>query len=112
MSETQGGSGGRCIQNKRQTRLVARALRERWNIPTEMRGTVIARLGQIVDDSKTEPREVISAAKAILSAGKLNLDNIEIAIKAIEHLALEARMTEVEQLVEENRRAREPYARS
>ena len=66
---------------------------------------------RIVDDSNAETREVIAAAKALLSAGKLNLENISVAVKAIEYLDLEGRVRELEQMDEEER-SREAYARS
>ena len=43
---------------------------------------LIERLGQIARDSKAAPREATSAAKAVLTAGKNNLDNISIIIYA------------------------------
>jgi len=101
MSESQGGSGGTCTHDTRQTRLVERALRERWRIPKAMRGTLIERLGRIVDDAGSGPREVTSAAKAILTASKINLQNITVSIKAHEHDELEDRMTEIERQLKE-----------
>jgi len=67
-----GGSGGTCTRNTRQTRLVERALRERWRIPKAMRGTLIERLGRILDDAGSGPRQVTAAAKAILAASKIS----------------------------------------
>jgi hypothetical protein len=101
MSESQGGSGGKCARNTRETRMVARALRERWHIPKAMRGTLIDRLGRILEADESGPREIISAARAILSASKINLDNISVSIKAIEELELEARVTELERMDKE-----------
>jgi len=80
---------------------VERALRERWRIPKAMRGILIDRLGRILEDAGAAPREVTSAAKAILSASKINLENVSVAVKALEHLELEERMTEIERTIEE-----------
>jgi hypothetical protein len=44
---------------------------------------------------------VTSAAKAILSASKINLEKVSVAVKAIEHLDLEVRMTEIERKLNE-----------
>ena len=101
MSESQGGSGGKYARNTRETRLVARVLRERWHIPKAMRETLIGRLGRILEADESGPREIISAARAILSASKINLDNISVSIKAIEELELEARVTELERMDKE-----------
>jgi hypothetical protein len=100
MSDTQGGSGGRNARRRRENRLTERALRERWVIPASLRVSLIRRLSNIVDDLKSGPRETISAAKAILSASKINLDDIAMTIKAREHEDLDRRMTELEREVE------------
>jgi len=71
-------------------------LRERWRIPKAMRGTLIDRLRGILEDAGSGPREVTSAAKAILSASKINLENVSVAVKVLEQLELDVRMTELE----------------
>ena len=90
MSESQGGSG-ESPPGTLAKRGWWRALRERWHIPKAMRETLIDRLGRILEADESGPREIISAARAILSASKINLDNISVSIKAIEELELEAR---------------------
>lgn len=77
--ENQGGSGGECAPNTRETRMQARAIHERWPMSASVRVQVLQRLVNICDPSTPEgataaPREVISAAKAIISADKLNLE--------------------------------------
>jgi hypothetical protein len=76
---------GECGSGIRETRLVERALRERWPIPEALRGPLIDRLSKIVTDPAASPREATAAARAILSASKINLDLIGAAIKAREH---------------------------
>jgi len=110
MSEDQGGSGGTYARNTRHTRLVGRALRERWRIRKGLRGTLIDRLAQILEDAASGPREVTAAAKAILSASKINLENISVAVKAIEQTDLEVRMTEIERKLDVQKKAREEYS--
>ena len=82
-SDVEGGLGGatgpRAI---RDTRLVERALRERWPIPKALRGPLIERWNEIVQDTASSPREVTSAATAILQASKLNLETITTAMRA------------------------------
>jgi hypothetical protein len=97
--QEQGGSGGATAPGIRTTRLIERALRERWPIPKSIRKPLIERLNEIVQDTESSPREVTSAAKAILSASKLNLETITATIKAQEHEELVARLSELEQRV-------------
>lgn len=99
MSQPQGGLGGnlRPGRGTRDTRLIERALAEQWPIPKKMRKPLIERLNEIVQDTGSSPREVTSAAKAILSASKINLETITAAIKANEHEELIERVAELEQ---------------
>ncbi len=98
MSQPEGGLGGNFVPGRgiRDTRLVERALRERWPIPKAIRKPLVERLAEIVEDTASSPREVISAAKAILSASKLNLETITATIKAREHEELIERVAELE----------------
>ncbi len=50
MGEPEGGLGGTTGRGIRDTRLVERALRERWPIPKALRGPLIDRLAGIVQD--------------------------------------------------------------
>jgi DNA polymerase II large subunit len=79
--------------------LIERALRERWPIPRAIRKPLIERLNEVVQDTDSSPREVVSAAKAILAASKLNLETITATIKAQEHEELVARLGELERRV-------------
>lgn len=62
------------------TRLYARAIRERWPIPESIKPKIIKRLVKVIDDDawtdaeRPGHREVISATRALLSAEKINLD--------------------------------------
>jgi len=78
---TEAGDQGEASR-KEYTRLEARAIRERWPMSAEVRVKVLKRLCKIVDDdawdeddwNKPGNREVISAARALISADKLNLE--------------------------------------
>ena len=59
----------------RDTRLLARALMQRWPIKDEYREAIIKRLVKIVADPSSSPREVTAAAKGLLSAEKQNQDD-------------------------------------
>jgi hypothetical protein len=79
---------------------VERALRERWPIPKALRGPLIDRLAGIVQDPEASPREATAAARAILSASKINVDLIGATIKASEHEELAARIEALEERVD------------
>jgi hypothetical protein len=100
MSQTEGGSGGPTAPGIRTTRLVSRAIRERWPIPQALRGPLIERLAKVVLDPAASPREVVSAARAILTASKINLEGIAATIEAEEHDELAARLQEAERRAE------------
>jgi hypothetical protein len=68
----------------RDTRLMERALRERWPIKPEYREKIIASLLLIVADRTASPRERTSAAKALLHADQINLEE-ERLIQEDEH---------------------------
>jgi len=89
MSQSEGGLGGGTGRGIRDTRLVERALRERWPIPKALRRPLIERLSEIVRDPGSSPREATSAAKAILTASKINLETIAATIKAQDHESVE-----------------------
>jgi hypothetical protein len=72
-------------QSMSDTRLIERAIAERWEIPDALRPGLVKKLAKIMDDDASSPREVVSAAKAILSASKINLESITTEIKAQEH---------------------------
>jgi hypothetical protein len=55
------------------------------------------RLGLIVQDCKGGSSRAVAAARGLLSASKLNLDNISATIKADDHTDLERRLTALEQ---------------
>ncbi len=102
MRQPEGGLGGNLAPGRgiRDTRLVERALRERWPIPGRIRKPLIERLYEIVEDTGSSPREVTSAAKAILSASELNLEAIASTIKAREHEELAAAVAELRRRVD------------
>lgn len=103
-TESPGGLGGPSEHGARDTRLVERAVRERWPIPKALRGPLIERLAGIVQDPGASPREATAAARAILSASKINLDGIAATIKAAEHEDLAARLAALEGIANEIRR--------
>jgi hypothetical protein len=56
----------------RDTRLMERALRERWPIKQEYREAIIKRLIRIIADPASSAREVASASRALLAAEAQN----------------------------------------
>ena len=62
--------------------LLQRALRSGWDVPEEMRATILAVLREIVNDGNTTARERISAARAVVQASRVELDAIRVAMAA------------------------------
>lgn len=58
----------------RDTRMLERAMRERWPIPERFRGAVIKRLLAIIAKEDAKPREVISASRALFQADTVNIE--------------------------------------
>jgi hypothetical protein len=73
MSATAGGLGGES-GGARDTRLVERAVRKRWAIPDPLRAALPGVLGRILADPQASPRNKIAAARAVLAADALNLE--------------------------------------
>jgi hypothetical protein len=69
-----------------------RALRERWPIKPEYREKIIASLLLIVADRTASPRERTSAAKALLAADQINVEQEKLE-QADDH-AYRARLVE------------------
>jgi hypothetical protein len=88
--------GGSRVQRMHDTRLMERAIRESWPIPDDLRPTLVRRLAYIMTSDNSSPREITSAAKALLSASKTNLDAINVAIQADTHETLKSRLDELE----------------
>lgn len=58
----------------RDTRLIARALRERWPMDDRQRELMMRVLMQIAADQNNSPRERTSAIKALISADRNNIE--------------------------------------
>lgn len=98
-AKASGGFGGQCARVYRSLqpgRLMRRALRERWDVPRTKRPGIIDRLVAIALDPNTEPREAVSAARALMGASRLNLDGLAAFMHAEEHEQLRARVEELE----------------
>ena len=103
MNEPEGGSlgGGTPRQRMKDARLVERALRERWPIPKAIRKPLVDRLNKIIQDTQSSPREVVSAARAILAASRINLESSAVAAKLRETEELVAWVEELEKRLDE-----------
>jgi len=60
-------------------RLAERALREAWPVPEGRRAELVAKLIDVALADATPPRERVSAIKALLMAGRLNIEAIRTA---------------------------------
>ena len=89
IDETSGGLGGpESIRPRgsRDTRLIERALAERWPIPIQHRAPLIERQVAIATDPTSSPREATSAFVSIMSASRINLE-IEKTITGVDEPA-------------------------
>src|SRR6056297_1540160 len=99
----------------RDTRMIAKALTQRWEIKPEYRDALIRRLIKIIADPSSSPREVTAASKALISAEAQNQADehkvVDVRIQQ-EHARLDAIAAElgVEQAVIEHvsREAEQP----
>lgn len=70
------------------TRLMARAVSQRWPMSQEIRDAVITRLAMIVADPNSTTREVATAARALISAERQNQqDDYSVPIDKPKHLS-------------------------
>jgi hypothetical protein len=60
-------------------RLAERALREAWPVPEGRRAELVAKLIDVAMAKDTPARERVSAVKALLMAGRLNIEAIRTA---------------------------------
>jgi hypothetical protein len=77
-------------------RLAERALREGWPVPEDRKPELVAKLIEVATSPETMPRERVSAIKALLSASKLNLETLRVAMAAEEFEDLKARLQRLE----------------
>jgi hypothetical protein len=63
----------------RDTRMMERALRERWPIKPEFREKIMNSLIAVIADRNASPREKTAAARALMYADSLNLEAEKIA---------------------------------
>lgn len=78
----------------RDTRLLAKALMQRWPIKPEYRAAIVQKLMKVLADPESSPREVTAAAKALMAAEKQNQED-EIAHA---QLRLQARNAELDEI--------------
>lgn len=76
------------------TRLLAKALMQRWPIKPEYRAAIVTKLMQVVASPESSPREVTAAAKALMAAEKQNQEDEIARIQ----LQLQARNTELDEI--------------
>lgn len=65
--------------------MMARALTQRWPIKPEYREAIIKRLLRVIADPQSSPREVTSAARALMSAESQNQSD-EHKVLDVEHV--------------------------
>lgn len=93
-----GGFGGSSAPlNTQEVRLVALALEERWPMSAEARSAAIARLERVVSNPETKPRAFHAALKALTSLSRLNLQVVDVSIRAKASEELEERLQALEE---------------
>ena len=60
------------ISNRKDIRLIGRAIHERWPVTEEMRERIISALVEVVESR--DPKMMLDAADKLLKADKLNID--------------------------------------
>jgi hypothetical protein len=58
-----------------ETRMMARALTQRWPVPPEYKTIIVKQLMKVIADPQSSPREKTSAAKALMAAEKQNQED-------------------------------------
>ena len=61
-----------CSMGIRDTRMMAKAMTQRWDMKPEYKAAIISRLVRIVADPESSPREVTAASKALIAAEAQN----------------------------------------
>lgn len=62
------------VDGVRTTRMLERAARQRWPIPEKYKQAIIARQVKIATDANSKPREASAAARTIIAADRLNIE--------------------------------------
>ena len=72
---------------------MAKALTQRWPMSPDIRRMVVGRLIKVMSDPQASPREITSAAKALMSAEKQNQEDehklVDVSIES-RNIALDA----------------------
>jgi hypothetical protein len=76
------------VDGIRTTRLLERAVRERWPIPEHLRQAIIDRQVEIATDPKYDAREATSAAKTVIAADRINQQEEQGPKAGAQHLHL------------------------
>jgi hypothetical protein len=63
------------------TRLVSRALKERWPIPAALRSALLERMQRLAEDLNASPREVVAAMRTVLEASRVNIEAIAVELQ-------------------------------
>jgi len=83
----------------RDIRLLAMALNERWPMSAEKRDVAIKRLEEVVSNPASKPRAFHIALKALTSLSRINLQCVDVAIRAQAAENFDARLKELESFV-------------
>jgi len=80
----------------RDVRLLAMALREQWPMSAEKREIAVKRLEEVVSNPASKPRAFQIALKALISLSRVNLQCVDVAIRARAAEEFDERLKELE----------------
>jgi hypothetical protein len=83
----------------RDVRLAERALRERWDVPEDIRTPLLRKLAVMALKEQESSRKVASIVRTLLAAGQVNLQSIGVSIAAEAHETLKAEVDELKAMV-------------
>jgi hypothetical protein len=72
--ETPGGSGGESLPTARDTRMLEKAVRQRWPIAPEARPKIVKVLTDIAESADASPRNREIAARILVQMDALNME--------------------------------------
>jgi hypothetical protein len=95
--------------------MIERAIRQRWNIPPELREQIPVQLGKVITSGRASHRNKVAAARALFHADALNLeqekhdgggDRLNVSLSGSVELTDEQRFDRLRELAERIRRRR------
>ena len=97
----QGGLGGESTRGIRDTRMIEKAIRERWPIPEGKRPAIAQMLCDVAESKDASDRGKIAAAKALIEIDKLNMEQERRDLEIPEYHVQRVEVVSPDQLTDE-----------